>query len=48
MTTGDRNVGDVGEVGAVDDVVVDGDRVSRRGFLGGGSGIGGSACLVCS
>jgi hypothetical protein len=33
---------------AVDVVRVDGVRVMRRGFRGGGRGIGGSACLVCS
>ncbi len=35
-------------VRAVEDVSVDGVRVMRRGFRGGGRGIGGSACLVCS
>lgn len=35
----------MGEVAVVTD---DRGRIPRRGFLGGGNGIGGSACLVCS
>jgi hypothetical protein len=46
-------MGEIGEIGdvralAVEVVNVDGGRLRRRGFRGGGKGMGGSACLVCS
>lgn len=38
----------MGDAAAVEDVNVDGVRTRRRGFRGGGRGMGSSACLVSS